>query len=72
MLLGHFSFVSGQRDVSQNPLNNSILHPNHTHSFIFLLGNGHKVLVELPGELDIVPLDDVAPADLLHNLLPVD
>ena len=45
---------------------------HHTHSFIFLLGNRHEVLVELPRELDVVPLDDVAPADLLHDLLPVD
>ena len=46
--------------------------PHHTHSFIFLLGNRHEVLVELPGELDVVSLDDVAPADLFHDLLPVD
>lgn len=49
-----------------------MLHPHHTHSFIFLLGNGHQVLIELPGELDVVSLDDVAPADLLHDLLPID
>ena len=29
------------------------------------------MLAELPGELEVVPLDDVAPADLVQNLLPV-
>ena len=42
-----------------------------SYSFIFLLGQGNKLFAELLGELDVVPLNDVAATDLVHDVIPV-
>ena len=42
-----------------------------SYSFIFLLGQGNKLFAELLGELDVVPLNNVAATDLVHDVIPV-
>ena len=42
-----------------------------SYSFIFLLGQGNKLFAKLLGELDVVPLNDVAATDLVHDVIPV-
>ena len=41
------------------------------HHDVSLFGQRNQVFAQLLGELDIVPLDDVAPADLVHDIIPV-
>ena len=42
------------------------------HSFIFLFSQLCQTLVQLPRRLLVVPLHDVAAADLVHDGVPVD
>ena len=49
----------------------SIFQPLDTHRSAFLLSKLYQSFVELLGKLLIVPLDDIAPTDLVHDAVPV-
>jgi hypothetical protein len=42
-----------------------------TYILVTLLGNRYQVLVKLLGKEEVIPLDDVAVADLVLDIFPV-
>ena len=44
---------------------------NMTYILVTLLGNRYQVLVKLLGKEEVIPLDDVAVADLVLDIFPV-